>query len=524
VLPGAAVLLRVALTLGGNAGTHIFPTAWIVRPTIVALAGAAVLVLVFRPFSGTWRASAVATALFTLFFEFYGPIANRLYASGGGRTPVVVVAAVFLGITAGMSIVWGRRLRPPFGIVAMTMLIASAAISSAGPLVRHAVVRGVAAAPWVPDLMEASPRDRRPRPAPPDVYLVILDGLARRDVLRERFNVPTAPALEHFRRLGVALPARARSNYVQTYLSLASSLNGRYIDSSIVANTSVQDRQPLQELIDESAIVRRFRAAGYEYLMVASDAAMTSRHALADRCFCVLPAGPTELEYVLLAGTPVGDLVDVDYAALRTHWRYVRDQFATLESVSGSRPLLVFAHILVPHPPFVFDADGSFAPVGDRFSMLDGTQFPGTRAEYIEGYARQARYALARLEVLFDRLLARPRRPVVVVQSDHGSALDLVHTDITAAGWSERLRIFSAFAAPDGVELPPEDITPVNAFSWAYAAATGTHWAPLPNRSYISTYQRPYDFIEAADEPIVAQDSSPRGLTRAAGHGTSVVR
>src|SRR5439155_22138158 len=141
--------------------------------------------------------------------------------------------------------------------------------------------------------------------------------------------------------------------------------------------------------------------------------------------------------------------------------------------------------------PFVFAAAGSYKPAGSRFSERDGNQFPGTREEYRGGYAAETRFVLDRLVTLADHLMHRPRRPILVIHGDHGSALGMVHGSMDRTDWTERLAIFSAYGGPEGTPAPPDDITPVNALRWAYAAATNSGWLPLPNRSYVSLYLRP---------------------------------
>jgi hypothetical protein len=58
------------------------------------------------------------------------------------------------------------------------------------------------------------------------------------------------------------------------------------------------------------------------------------------------------------------------------------------------------------------------------------------------------------------------------------------------------------------LEWSPDDMTRVHAFGWADAVAPETLCVPPPNHSDMTTYQRPYDLIESAGAPFLAQHSS----------------
>jgi len=77
----------------------------------------------------------------------------------------------------------------------------------------------------------------------------------------------------------------------------------------------------------------------------------------------------------------------------------------------GDQPTFVFAHVLLPHHPYVFDADGSFLTIEelDRFDAL-------------ERYVNQVRYANDEIYRIVDELLDVPadEQPIILVQSDEG--------------------------------------------------------------------------------------------------------
>ena len=126
-------------------------------------------------------------------------------------------------------------------------------------------------------------------------------------------------------------------------------------------------------------------------------------------------------------------------------------------------PKFVFGHLLLPHTPYIFTADGGF--VSDEANR----DRPRTKQ-----FTEQLTFTNARMLAIIDDLLAVPEteRPVIIVQADEGpypSYLeDETRHDWTTATLEEReikFGILNAWYVPDGrdIGLYPE-IAPVNTF------------------------------------------------------------
>ncbi len=74
---------------------------------------------------------------------------------------------------------------------------------------------------------------------------------------------------------------------------------------------------------------------------------------------------------------------------------------------------LIFAHVLAPHPPLVFNADGSARVLDTNWLALqDGNHYLGSEEAYVQGYGAQTRFVLSRLEGVVRAILVSPaRRP-----------------------------------------------------------------------------------------------------------------
>jgi hypothetical protein len=166
-------------------------------------------------------------------------------------------------------------------------------------------------------------------------------------------------------------------------------------------------------------------------------------------------------------------------------------------------PKFVFAHVLAPHPPFVFDADGE-AVTSKHPTLADGGDCQGSTADYIAGYRDQIAYVDRILEEAIDGILSNsPGAPIIILQADHGPGALLDWESVEASCLWERMSILNAYHLPGAhsAGLYPE-ITPVNSFRVVFDAYFGTHLGQVEDRSYFSTNSHPYEFIEVNDRLI----------------------
>ena len=101
-----------------------------------------------------------------------------------------------------------------------------------------------------------------------------------------------------------------------------------------------------------------------------------------------------------------------------------------------------------------------------------------------------------------DSILAKsPRPPVIILQADHGPGLRLDWYDMGKTNLKERLSILSAYYLPDGADtMLYQSITPVNTFRVIFNHYHGAQFELLDDRSYFSSYYRPYQLTDVTAE------------------------
>ena len=181
--------------------------------------------------------------------------------------------------------------------------------------------------------------------------------------------------------------------------------------------------------------------------------------------------------------------LDYPYEAHRTRLRFTLDGLANLPE--GERPRLVFAHLILPHPPFVFDAEGNPVTPDAPFAL----DFPSSGSDdgYLRGYREQVEFLNRELEQIVMTILANADTPpVIVIQADHGP-----DSNTGRQGYvQERMTILNALLLPGGGDEIYPHLTPVNTFRLIFNQLFGGDYERLPDRAFYSEYAAPYEFID----------------------------
>ena len=326
--------------------------------------------------------------------------------------------------------------------------------------------------------VEASPND-------PDIYMILLDGHARADVLEDVFATDGGAFVKALEDRGFEVSARSRSDYEVTVETLSSMFNMALLPAvdrlgpMFSGAGSPPPGGMYFDAINDSVVLRTLRARGYEIGSIGSGFEEVS---LREADTFVDTGELNEFEIGMLRRTTMGNVLravapDAVSAQQRSRIQHALDEIPTQASRSTARPRFLFAHIPSPHAPWVFNADGSPRTVDDLGSFFRETpETTGlTKAELIDGYAGQVadidRRLLSTLDRLEAQLDATGRPSIVVVFSDHG-------TWVGADGEDRPRRVDNLLAAmsTDGrISLAP-DLTLVALFPSLFEQAFGPGW------------------------------------------------
>jgi hypothetical protein len=276
----------------------------------------------------------------------------------------------------------------------------------------------------------------------------------------------------------------SQSNYGQTELSVSSELNYNYLsalgDSFLPDNT---DRSPLWPLIKQSALRRFLEGRGYTIAAFKTGFTWTE---WTDADLYLAPQLSKwqldSFQYMWLQTTLGRILLDEEALRMlkspddlfRQRTQFDLQELPQLPSIQG--PKFVFAHLIIPHPPFVFGPDGQPVSIGS-----DATSSMAAQA-----YVDQVTFINKQmLEILPQIIAGSSTPPIIIIQGDHGTG---------AVGGADHMANLSAFYLPGHGAMLYPGITNVNTFRVVLDEYFGQNLPLLPDVSLFSDYDFPYNF------------------------------
>ncbi len=356
----------------------------------------------------------------------------------------------------------------------------------------------------------------------PDVYYIILDGYGRQDTLKEFYSFDNSEFVNELSQLGFYVAPEATSNYPQTLLSLGSSLNFQYIDESLLpVDPSSADRRELTDKVLHSRVRQLFKDAGYDfvafdtgYVTSVEDADIYYQYQGPQKQGQTLFLSMNSFEGLLLEESIVRPLVDFGFTGQKSlastlEAPYIRhggrilfafEKLAQIPSMDGD--YFVLAHIIAPHPPFVFGKNGEFISHTTPYKLGDTTKYAGTRDEYIRDYTAEMTYINSLVLRTIKTILSESETPpIIIIQGDHGPGGYLDWASKENSNMQDRFSILNAYylGGRESSLLYPS-ISPVNTFRVVLNEFFGMDMKLLPDRSFFSLWLTPFQLEDVSQE------------------------
>ncbi|MDP8959428.1 MAG: LTA synthase family protein [Actinomycetota bacterium] len=475
------------------------PVGQVVAPLGLAMGAAALLTAIGTLLLRDHRRAALAVSALVLLVFSFGHVLRLLQdlASGVFWRPVLLVV---WGLVAALVLFLAARARER--LPRLTRLLNRAAlILVATSLLVLGLERGAGLVASGTAAAAANQGPSAARAQQRDIFYLVFDRYGGQPALEEQYGIDNRPFLRWLEDQGFYVASQSHANYQKTNHSLASSLNFTYLDElSERVGSGSDDWLPVIRALQNPAAARFLQEQGYRFVHVGSWWGPTQTMPSADANLSY--GSRSEFSSVLYHSTVLPTLIEAlggetELDDWELHYQAARHQFEQLEKLAaqqGGPPTFVVAHVLLPHPPYVFDAEGDFV----------GRQEGGS------SFAEQLEYLNGQIKELVELLLAGPeaKDPIVILQADEGPfpdryASDVEHFDWRAATDRELLvktSILNAYYLPGPDKGLWPTISPVNSFRVVFNRYFGTDLAVLPDRTFVFIdEQHLYDFVDVTE-------------------------
>jgi len=267
----------------------------------------------------------------------------------------------------------------------------------------------------------------------PDIYYIVLDRYTNENILRDRFGFDNSDFANFLRDNGFSIDPNAHANYPNTASSVSSTLRANYHGdlTQLFAKSSLQTYAPYFNSALYSPVAKELKKLGYQYYNLGSYYDVSSKAPLADndyksgahlnifgRIYALNTFEKKELANsiywkTIVHGIKIGNFTIISYGGMNQ-----KDQ--SLSSISKLKELadqtpgsrFIFSHILVPHNPYYFNADGSL-------SKTTGINNIGKPVK--EKYVGQVEFINSQMkEIVSTALQKSDGQAIIIIQSDEG--------------------------------------------------------------------------------------------------------
>lgn len=442
------------------------------------------------------KAAIVASIIIVLNFT-YGHILTAL----GGEVSVFTVLLPFiwlvLFIVGGYFLVKTRRdLRKPtivLSIVAVALVIV--------PIVSIITSQITSSQQYSDEAGNTETRvvDLVEPDTPPDIYYIILDRYASASTLKEVYGYDNSEFIDYLSDKGFYVANESQANYVTTYDSLPSSLNLDFIHEE-VGGELIRVR-PWRPMLQDYTVWRSLKEVGYQFVHFGSWYEATRVNPYADINYnsywlpeFTMRFFQTTLTYFFaVALNIIGDTHEMAYENVL----YTFDNLAEIPDIK--EPTYVFAHMLIPHHPYVFDREGNF-------QTLNQANIKSEADNYIDQLIASNNMLM---ELIDELLLSSEVPPIIILQADEGPYPggqgrwegDYGWEEASAAELREKMGILNAYYLPSVDEdVLYSSITPVNSFRLVFNLYFGTGLELLPDNSYSRYHDNHDKFFDITDK------------------------
>ena len=341
----------------------------------------------------------------------------------------------------------------------------------------------------------------------PNVYYIILDGYPRNDVLKKHLDFDNNEFINFLKQREFYVAENSYSNYSLSSTSIPATMNMNYIN--FLTDELGEDSRSYDPLLGkdfglyaDNQVIKNFKSMGYKVAKIGSVPMYLHEIPLADLSLCYksIHLMDNRLFDTVARTSMIGYFIERWSEDLQR--QIILCAFEELPKISSyyEEPVFVWSHIMLPHFPLIFGANGEPITPGESLLVMNNPHvFEGTDSSWNikQQFLQQLQFANKKSIKLIDKILENEKQSIIIIQSDHGSAFDVNLHDPTDDDVHQRLSNINAIYFPD--EKPREilmnDQTNVNTFRIVFNSYFGSDYDILEDKIYWNlSFKKPFWF------------------------------
>lgn len=328
----------------------------------------------------------------------------------------------------------------------------------------------------------------------PDVFFIILDMYPSNLVLQKYFGFNNKNFTNQLESLGFNVYYNSRANYSRTLLSLASTLNMEYLHKDTDTVSKVLTLENLYHKLENGKVQSFFKKKGYNFywfeggylpgkpkyenneFFIPVTGTLYSRQETVDNDF---------LMYIINNSiiSPFSERIKI--ISVEIFRKRINNILVKLPILAKNKDQkFVFAHIMAPHPPFIFGENG------------DKIYYDGNSMNRKASFINQLKYINKRMINVLDKILNtnNGRDKIIIIQGDHG-AREIVPNNIYSfkQDWAqEAFGNLNAVYFSDKIKNKKVDYhSPVNTFRFILNQEFNQNYSYLEDKHYYTDFTFP---------------------------------
>jgi hypothetical protein len=324
-----------------------------------------------------------------------------------------------------------------------------------------------------------------------NIYYIIVDEYTSNEILLEIYNYDNHEFLSKLTQRGFHIPDTSYTNYATSPLAVSANLDMSYFNDGKI-NPTLDNRN---EFYNNNQIMQILKSLDYTIISMSLDYGYPE---ISDHHICAPSMFVNQFHNTLIDGSLLNPFSKYFVNSGDPQRDRINCKFSELSNLENSfdTPFFVFAHIMSPHPPYLFGPNGE--SVNAEFLSLGADSWNNK-----SGYVNQVQYINKKIIETVDKILQESdSTPIIIIQGDHGTPTQLGGgglrwNNINDDSIRERMSIFSAIYFPNTDSAVIYDgITPVNYFRLILNTQLNGNYELLEDRMYFSSYQDMLNFTD----------------------------